>query len=292
MNADDVVRIKGWERISWLRAGFSGRRGGVSSAFGGKSLNLGWKPEDQDANVAENRRRFLAAIAGETDGGSAFSLVTLRQVHGTEIQTVGRAGDLLETSDGTAVLEGDGLLSDVPGVMLGIQVADCVPVLVADSRRRVVAALHAGWRGTMGSIVERGVARMREVYGSRPEDMLAAIGPSIGPCCYRVGTEVRTGFEGHFKYAAELFRPRPELRGRAGEEEGSLGSGESAGSLDLWEANRRQLLHAGVPVEGVTVLGECSSCAREEDGSRRYFSHRAEHGRAGRMMGAIGIAAG
>ncbi len=244
------------------------------------SLNLGWKPEDDDRNVRENRRRFLAVICGDERGGDAFPLVTVRQVHGDVIQVVGKGAGSLASETGRAVLEGDGLLTDVAGVVLGIQVADCVPVLVADTRLRVVGGFHAGWRGTLAGIAGKGVARMGEVYGTRPEDVVAAIGPSIGPCCYSVGEEVRAGFLAGFGYGAELFR---EVRGE---------DGAGAMHLDLWEANRRQLADAGVPPGRVTVLGECTACARDEAGERRYFSHRAEKGRAGRMMGAIGVVEG
>ncbi len=280
MNIDGVVKIAGWERFRWMRSGFSARRGGVSSAYGGKSLNLGWKAEDEDANVAENRRRFVDAICGESHGEGAASLVTVRQVHRDAVQVVRDVGGLREKqvpplrfasvgmTGGRAVLEVDGLITDLPGVMLGIQVADCVPVLVADVRRRVVGAFHAGWRGTLAGIVGKGVARMGEEYGSEPGDMVAAVGPSIGPCCYTVGEEVRTGFAERFGYWAELVR---EMR------------------LDLWEANRRQLVDMGVPAANVSVLGECTACARDANGERSYFSHRAEGGFTGRMMGAIGL---
>jgi YfiH family protein len=150
---------------------------------------------------------------------------------------------------------------------LAILVADCVPVLVADVRRRVVGAFHAGWRGTAAGIVEVGIGKMVEELGARSEDMVAAIGPSIGPCCYEVGDEVREAFG---RFGEGLFRGR---------------------NVDLWEANRRQLVGAGLSPERVTVMGECSACARE-NGKRKYFSHRAECGFTGRMMGAILIAEG
>jgi hypothetical protein len=156
--------------------------------------------------------------------------------------------------------------------MLGVQTADCVPVLIADVNKRVVAAIHAGWRGTVARIVEHGIATMREVYGSRPEDMVAAVGPSIGACCYAVGDEVRSNFGAQFKYAEALFRTT---------EGGQM-------HLDLWEANRRQLLDAGVPEAGITVMGECTACAVAQQ-ERKYFSHRAEHGFTGRMMSVIGV---
>ena len=97
-------------------------------------------------------------------------------------------------------------MTDEPGFLLAVQTADCIPVLVADRKRRAVAAFHAGWRGTVKRIVETGVGRMRLAFGSRPEDLVAAIGPGIGVCCYAVGEEVLSEFESQFTYARELFR--------------------------------------------------------------------------------------
>lgn len=294
MNNCGVTLIEGWEGFRWLRAGFSARCGGVSLAYGGKSLNLGWKEEDADRNVEENRRRFVAGFCGDLRGAKRFSLVTMRQVHSDAIQTV-RGGDgPLETVNGRAVFEGDGLVTDVPGLLLGVQVADCVPVLVADVSRRVVGAFHAGWRGTLAGIVGRGIDKMQADYGSRPADLIAAVGPSIGPCCYSVGDEVRRSFEEGFGYGRALFEERSGplqedvVNGHA-ESEGGGARDRMHVYLDLWEANRRQLAHAGVAEDAVTVLRECTACAREEGGERRYFSHRAERGLAGRMMGGIGI---
>jgi hypothetical protein len=179
----------------------------------------------------------------------------------------------LQTAEGKAVWEGDGLITDVPGVLLGVGTADCVPVLVVDVEKRVVAAFHAGWRGTVARIVERGVAMMGAEYGSGVEDLVAAVGPSIGACCYAVGEEVRAEFAGQFGYAEELFKPV----------DGSV-------RLDLWEANRRQLAEAGVGEERIAVVGECTACARDESGALRYFSHRGEKGIAGRMLNVVGIA--
>ena len=124
----------------------------------------------------------------------------------------------------------------------------------------------------MAQIVEHGIGTMREVYGSRPEDMVAAVGPSIGSCCYTVGEEVRSGFGSQFGYADALFRT----------------TGDGQMRLDLWEANRRQLLDAGVRAESITVMGECTACTSSR-GERKYFSHRAEHGFTGRMMSVIGV---
>jgi YfiH family protein len=271
----DVVRMDGWERYGWLRHGFSTRLGGVSSVYGGSSLNLGWTKEDDPASVVENRRRFLDVIDGEKDG---FALVGVRQVHSGIVRVIGQGDGAVEgklqTPAGKAVLEGDGLMTDLPGVLLGVGTADCVPVLVVDVEKRVVAAFHAGWRGTVARIVEKGVAMMSDKYGSRVEDLLAAVGPSIGACCYTVGEEVRSEFGAQFGYAGELFE-------RA--------AGDGAMRLNLWEANRRQLLDAGVGKARITVVGECTACARDVSGAPRYFSHRGEKGVAGRMLNVVGI---
>jgi polyphenol oxidase len=291
-----VVRAAGWEKYAWLRHGFSARAGGVSSIYGQHSLNLGWTKEDEAKNVAENRRRFLR----EVTGGPA-KLVTLRQFHSGMVRVV-EAGDgalesRLETTDGRAVLRGDGMMTDVPGVMLGVQVADCVPVLVADVKRHAVAAFHAGWRGTLGRIVERGIGRMRLRYGSRPEDLVAVVGPAIGPCCYSVGEEVRFEFESQFAYAPELFsevydsdpvRDKYPLLFLTARAPGHSNIGPQI-HLDLWEANRRQLLDAGLKAKRITVVGECTACARV-GGRLKYFSHRGESGFAGRLMGVVGVA--
>jgi YfiH family protein len=267
-----IERVSGWNAYPWLRHGFSTREGGVSTVYGGSCLNLGWTKDDDPALVAENRRRFLEAC----QQGSPFQAVTVRQVHSASIRTIREEDGVfegkLQTADGKAVLEGDGMVTDLTGVMLGVQTADCVPVLIADVNKRAVGAIHAGWRGTVARIVEQGIDTMREEYGSRPEDLMAAIGPSIRACCYAVGDEVRSEFGAQFGYADALFR--------------TLGDGQM--HLDLWEANRRQLLGAGVPAERITVMGECTACALLH-GQRKYFSHRAEHGFTGRMMSMIGV---
>jgi YfiH family protein len=274
----EIVRVPDWAVYGWLRHGFSTRLGGVSTGYGGKSLNLGWT-KDEPGLVVENRRRFLRSVGGDLSGEDGpvdgWKMVTLRQVHSAAVHAVGREAldGSLETVEGKAVLEGDGLMTDVPGVLLAVGTADCVPVLVVDVVKRAVAAFHAGWRGTVAGIVEQGVAGMLEQYGSRVEDLVAAVGPSIGACCYAVGEEVRAGFRERFGYADELFT-------RVG----------SALHVDLWEANRRQLMGAGLDAGQITVVGGCTACA-VFDGERKYFSHRADKGFAGRMLSAVGVVA-
>ena len=263
--------VPGWNAYPWLRHGFSSRAGGVSEAYvtdAGGQLNLGFTPEDDPANVLENRRLLLDTVGGTP----RWKMVTMRQVHGTAIADVPQ-GDLpLSTLDGRGTLTADGLASAQPGLMLAVMTADCVPVLVADTRLRVVAAFHAGWRGTAAAIVQRGIAHLAHTYDSAPQDIIAAIGPSIQRCCYTVGPEVLDTFRRNFAYAPAIFHAN------------SPGT-----SLDLAEANRRQLVAAGVAPAAITVLDECTACARVDD-RRKYFSHRAERGVTGRSMGLIGIA--
>jgi len=273
----EIMQVEEWKQYGWLVHGFSTRTGGVSPVYGGNSLNLGWTKEDEAASVAENRQRFLSAVGV---GKPASVLVGVRQVHSGIVRMV-KKGDgafegKLQTAEGKAVLEGDGLITNVPGVLLGVGTADCVPVLVIDVKKKVVAAFHAGWRGTVARIVECGVEMMGKEYGSRAEDLAAAVGPSIGACCYVVGDAVRTEFETQFVYAEKLFSE-------------GLATGEIR--LNLWEANRRQLLDAGVGEARIALLGECTACARNEGGTLRYFSHRGEKGITGRMLNVVGIAA-
>ncbi|MDE1156567.1 MAG: polyphenol oxidase family protein [Acidobacteriaceae bacterium] len=135
-------------------------------------------------------------------------MVTIRQTHTPIVQVIGAEHTALCTAEGKAVLRGDAMVTRQKGLLLGVQTADCVPVLIADTKKRVVAAFHAGWRGTLARIVERGVGTMRLQFGSRPQDLVAAIGPSIGSCCYSVGEEVKFEFDSQFAYAPKLFSRR------------------------------------------------------------------------------------
>jgi polyphenol oxidase len=280
----------------WLVHGFSSRMGGRTTVYRpgirtGGDLNLGLTPHDDAATVTANRKIFVSAVYGADD---LPELVTLKQIHSAVIHRV-KSGGRVESGESLAkpaVLKGDGLMTDAPGVLLAIQTADCIPVLVADMKNRAVAAFHAGWRGTLRRIVEHGVGRMRLEFGSRPQDLVAAIGPGIGFCCYAVGEEVRHEFYSQFAYAEELFRevsdsnpirekyPLLFLTARA---PGHSNLGPSL-HLDLAEANRRQLLDAGLQPASVHLVGQCTGCHTD-----RFFSHRTEQGFTGRMMSVIGI---
>jgi YfiH family protein len=286
----DVIRAPGWSKLDWLIHGFSTRIGGNTTVYRAaeRDLNLGFTNSDDPEIVGRNRGLFVNESSA---GKRILGLVTLRQVHSSVIHRVS-SQNVLEPK-AVAVLKGDGLMTDEPGVLLGIQTADCIPVLVADRKKRAVAAFHAGWRGTVARIVENGVGRMRVEFNSRPEDLIASIGPGIGHCCYSVGEEVREQFESQFSYASKLFRevsdsdpvkekyPMLFLTARA--------PGHAVLSshlhLDLIEANRRQLLAAGLKKGAISLASPCTGC-----NTGQFFSHRAEHGFTGRMMSVAGIA--
>ena len=263
--------------------GFSTRPGGVSTCYGGKSLNLGITGEDTHASVERNRELYIKALGAVDQDGSVWPLAQVRQIHSAIIHRIAASANLLA---------GDGLITKTPGILLAIKTADCVPVLVADVKRRVVGAFHAGWRGTAARVVEKGVGEMRRQFGSKPSDLRAAIGPCIRKCCYSVGDELRTEFESQFSYANELFEevfdsdaihiryPMLFLNQRA------PGHGETGPEihLDLVAANQHQLEDADLSKEHISVVGGCTGCD-----TKRFFSHRAEFGKTGRMMSIIGI---
>lgn len=249
--------------------GFSTRLGGASTAYAkpgstAGELNLGFTTSDARENVLANRATLLQAVSGS----STTPLVTLHQTHSAIIHGVSSADAGEE-----AALSGDGLMTDEPGLMLGVQTADCVPILLADRKSGAVAAFHAGWRGTVQRIVEQGAARLCSTFGAHPEDLVAAIGPSIGRCCYEVGSEVEEAFRSAFVYGDDLF----SATGRS-----SL-QAASRRKLDLHEANRRQLLDAGLSADSIEVLDYCTSCRTD-----LFFSYRAEKGFTGRMLAVIG----
>jgi YfiH family protein len=278
------LRAPSFAALPWLVHGFSTRPGGASTCYEGKTLNLGLTSHDTKVNVERNRRAFLTALRATDAHGDPWPLLQVRQIHSAIVHRV----------DGTAPesLAGDGLITNVPALLLAIKTADCVPVLVADIKRHVVGAFHAGWRGTVTRIVEKGVGEMRRQFGSLPRDLRAAIGPSIRRCCYQVGSEVRAEFESQFSYAGDLFEevfdsnaihvryPLLFLNQRA-PGHGDLGPEIH---LDLVEANRRQLQDAGLREAHISVIEGCTACD-----TARFFSHRAEFGKTGRLMAIIGI---
>jgi YfiH family protein len=277
-----TLTVPALSQIPWLVHGFSTRKGGFSKTYGGHSLNLGFTKQDSRAAVERNRAAFQRQV-GAT-GKKLWPLVSLRQIHSDLIHSVSKPPQ--------GQLVGDGLITDTPGLLLGIQTADCLPVVLVDTKRRAVGVFHAGWRGTVKRIVEKGVGEMRGCFDTKPRDIKAAIGPGIHGCCYQVGEEVRTNFESQFAYTSDLFREIEEsdpvrekypllfLTARA------PGHSELPTNifLDLVEANRRQLMDAGVPRKNIHASPLCTSC-----NTNLLFSHRAEKGATGRMMAVAGI---
>ena len=240
-------------------------RQAIASRVGGSSeppfagLNLGLRSGDDPDRVRAHRRRFCQAL-----GIDPADVVAGRQVHGAGVALVGsadRGQGTLEVD--TAIPDTDALATADPGVALFLLVADCTPVLLLDPVRRVIALIHAGWRGTAQRVVARTVDRLTEAYGCRPADLLVGIGPVIGPCCYEVDEPVIDGIRAAQPEAAGAllaFKPN----GRA--------------QLDLAEANRRQLVATGVRPDQIEVAGICTACT-----TALFYSERREGRPAGRF---------
>jgi YfiH family protein len=247
----------------------SGIKHGVSTRLGGLSqppysaLNLGIKTGDAAAIVQANRNLFCQAA-----GVIADKLVTAQQVHGDRIYIV-EAGDAGRGRMGyeTSIPDTDALITNVAGIPLMLFFADCVPVLIADPVKKVVAVSHAGWRGTVAKIGQKTVLTMQDKFGTDPNDCLAAIGPSIGPCCYEVDKTVIDALQSSFSWWEDVVVPRRDRW-----------------MLDLWETNRRQLQDIGVKADNITISGVCTACNTE-----LFYSHRAEKGKAGRLGAVIAL---
>jgi YfiH family protein len=229
-----------------LRAARVGALEGIPGLVHGFEQRLG--PQGWEAS-ADTRRRVAAALE------PAGRLLLLKQVHGADV--------------GRAPWEGrppaDAATAEEAGLILGIETADCLPLLLVDPDRRAVAAAHAGWRGTAAGVASAAV-RALVAGGSRPEDLVAALGPCIGPCCYEVGEELRASFgpedEAYF---------RPGARGRP--------------HLDVRGVNVRQLLTAGLRPEAIHHVADCTSCRAD-----LYHSYRRDGRGAGRMINYVGFA--
>jgi polyphenol oxidase len=271
-----ILQAPALAKFPWLIHGFSTRPGGVSSLNEEKLLNLGFTDWDTQENVQENRRRFLSAL-----GASDLQLISLKQIHSDVIH-------LFNTTP-AEFCKGDASITNRPGLLLGVQTADCVPILLVDPKKRAVAAIHAGWRGTLARIVVKAIGKMQMQFGTKPSDLLAAIGPSIGGCCYEVGTEVATQFHSQFAEAPEWF---DEFR--TGDEPNPIqwlnmmppGHQPPPKNvlLDLRKSNRAQLLAAGLRAPNISVSDLCTACRRD-----LLFSYRKEAAQSGRLLSVIGI---
>jgi YfiH family protein len=275
--------------------GFSTRPGGTSSIQGRReaehALNLGFTDWDTRENVLASRTRLLSALDAKH-----MKLVTLRQFHSDVIRVLDAYPERTPrglSRDHSGAPRGDAAITRTPELLLAVQTADCIPILLVDPVRRVVAAVHAGWRGTLRRIAAKTLGRMQAEFGTQPSQAVAAFGPRIGVCCYEVGPEVAQAYASQFAEARRWFEgPFDQLA--SGEEPNPLKwlSMTPPGHdpppprvrLDLAAANRWQLLDAGIRASNIISSPLCTSCR-----SDLLFSYRKEGDRTGRLMGLIGL---
>jgi len=261
------MQIKRIGRIHYLAAEFNGSAGsiqGFTTRHEGvsrppyNSLNLGTTTQDQQHSVEGNRNLLMRAF-----GVAENSLLTARQVHGSDILIIDSPNE--DVSHFLSV-DSDAIITNQPDLMIGVCVADCVPILLLDPLKGVVAAIHAGWQGSAGRLTSKTVAAMKSHFGCDPASLQAAIGPCISPCCYEVDAPVRHSF----------------LQSGLPWDAVAVESGEGKWKLDLAATNRQLLVSAGVPAAAIQSADMCVSCQRE-----LFFSHRRDNGETGRQMGFI-----
>jgi polyphenol oxidase len=282
-------------QFDWLVHGFSTRPGGASelkaNRDGGdppseKILNLGFTDWDTRDRVLKNRQDYFAAL-----NASKMRVIALRQIHSDIVQVV-NSSNFEPSGD---ALKGDALITNQPGLLLVVQTADCVPILLADKKRRAIAAIHAGWRGTLQRIAEKAIGRMQMEFGTSPQDVIAALGPGIGQCCFEVGPEVVAEFAAKFTEANEWFKGPFDSLARGDNDPNWLPwltmrppghqLPEPRAHLDLIAANRAILINAGILPGNISSSGFCTACRTD-----LFFSYRRERV-TGRMMAAIGVRA-
>lgn len=257
--------------IPGLTAGFTGRHGGVSGAPW-NSLNLGLHVGDSEHDVVENRRK----LAEET-GWTLEAWTCAEQVHGSKTVRVeashrGRGAASLRD----AMPDSDGIVTNVKGVLLASLYADCVPLYFYDTRNEAIGLAHAGWKGTAGAIAKETIAVMAKEFGTEPSDVVAAIGPSIGPCCYEVDGPVIDRMEGLLQ---ELALDESDIR------RCMSAASQGKAKLDLKEINRQIMIKAGILPSRIEISKWCTGCNTD-----LFFSHRMEGGRTGRMASFMGMA--
>jgi len=297
-----IVEAPALAKLPWLLHGFSTRPGGTSELKAlrdgqdttEKVLNLGFTDWDTRERVRDNRDKFFRAI-----GGSKMRVVALRQIHSDIVHVVDvRVNDSEneppnENESRDAAPQGDALITREPGVLLVIQTADCIPILLADPKRRAIAAIHSGWRGTVRRIAAKALGRMQMEFGTKPEDVIAALGPGIGQSCYEVGTEVAAEFQTQFPDARDWFEGPFDQLADSDNDPNWLpwltmkppGHHPPAPRvhLDLTAANRSILEAAGIPGRSISSSSLCTACRPD-----LLFSFRKEH-TTGRMIAAIAI---
>lgn len=254
-----TLHCKALDEAGFVRHCFTTRHGGVSQGYLG-TMNLSFSREDRAA-VSENYRRLCQA-----EGFCLPRFTLTKQVHQTDVLPVEetRAGmGMTKQSDFAAA---DGLITDLPETPLAAFTADCGGILLADPVKKAVAAVHSGWRGTLAGIGAKAVHSMTERYGTDPKNVIAAIGPCIGPCCFEVGRDVYDAFTDRWG-EQNLFTPKGEKY-----------------LLNLWRALELVLLNAGVQAQNIHCAEICTMCHADE-----FYSHRATAGKRGNMAAVIEI---
>jgi YfiH family protein len=250
--AIEYLEAEAISELGFVTHAFCTRRGGVSKGpF--TSLNAGFLVGDREEDVQQN-----LALIGETFTIPAGQLVLMKQIHGNRVHVIDK-----KPGDAENIPECDGLITDRPGLALGIRTADCVPLFFVDTSRKVIGVAHAGWRGTALAIASRMVEALQEGYASRVENILIAIGPAIGACCYQVDGTVYAAFASR-KGADHFFQGCQK---------------DDRWMLDLASANRFELLEKGIPEKNIFSAGECTACRQD-----LFFSHRASLGCTGRHI--------
>jgi polyphenol oxidase len=273
ISRESVLYHQALADIKWLRHGFSQRKmPGIHSEY-----SLGLNGYVSDTDVKGFRQDFLSRLGfqeavdtrcetpppGEVKASTR--LISVRQIHSALIHQVDNRNWI------DFPKEGDGIFTHTPGLVLSILTADCMSILLVDRRRKNIAALHAGWRGTRENIPGHGADLLLREYNGHPEDCLAVVGPSIRSCCYQVGPEVAESFHQEWgKASSQFLTPDPDETDKF--------------KLDLPTVARNQLLRSGFIPKNIFANPPCTSCYKD-----RFFSHRGDHGHSGRMMALIGI---
>ena len=258
------IQFKNLSATGIVKHGFSTRKGGVSTGIF-SSMNLNFKRGDDPDAVMENYRRMAAALNMRVE-----DMVLSDQTHTTKVRVIteeDRGKGILRPQDYSDV---DGMITNVPGIVLVTSYADCVPLYFVDPVRKAIGLSHSGWKGTVGHIGQKTVWKMHEVYGSEPKDIVAAIGPSICQSCYEVSDDVAEAFRANFTAdeAADIL----------------LDKGNGKYQLDLWKANWYVLTDAGILPEHLSVTDLCTACHPD-----LLWSHRKTNGQRGGLSAFLSL---
>ena len=258
------IQFKNLSATGIVKHGFSTRKGGVSTGIF-SSMNLNFKRGDDPDAVMENYRRVAAALNMRVE-----DMVLSDQTHTTNVRVIteeDRGKGILKPQDYSDV---DGMITNVPGIVLVTSYADCVPLYFVDPVRKAIGLSHSGWKGTVGHIGQKTVWKMHEVYGSEPKDIVAAIGPSICQSCYEVSDDVAEAFRANFTAdeAADIL----------------LDKGNGKYQLDLWKANWYVLTDAGILPEHLSVTDLCTACHPD-----LLWSHRKTNGQRGGLSAFLSL---